>query len=159
VDDRQLEKSLERIKISISMEQRVLLPDTKCGDETIDRLPHGVATAPERAIVPRRLPRQVDTPCFEYRQLEQLAFHIFRGELIADALQQFAKNDVGQPETLAIEFRMNPIRLGIPDALQVIDPDGRIDDHHTRYFASRPVRDASRSPSQLTVPRKRRMLF
>lgn len=140
------------------MQQRVLLTYAKRGDQTIDRFPHRMAAASQHAIVPRGFPRQVDAACFEQFQLKQLALDIFRRELIPDALQHFAENHIGQPETLAIELRMDPICLGIPDALEVIDPDSGVDDHHAGYFATRPRREVSRAPSQVTFPRKRRIL-
>jgi hypothetical protein len=118
-----------------------------------------VATTPQRAIVPRCLPRQVGTACFEHCQLQQLALDILRDDFIADALQHFAEDQVGEAEPLTIEFGMDPIRLRIPVALEVVDPDSGVDDHHGGYLATRPVRDASRSPSQVTLPRSRRMLF
>ena len=76
--------------------------------------------------------------------------------IVADPLEDFAQNDVGQSEALAIEFRVQPIRLGIASALQVVDPDGCIDDHHA-YFASRSRRDLFRSPSHAIRPRSRRI--
>lgn len=111
--------------------------------------------------MPRRLLR-VDNcqrkECFQYFKLEQLPLHIVGGGLIANALQDFAEDHIGETETLAIELRMDPICLGIPDALEIIDPDRGVDNHHASYFATRPRREASRSPFQVTLPRKRRML-
>ena len=112
------------------MQQRVLLAYTECGDQTIDGPPHSVAAAPKRAIVPRGFPGQVNTAGFEHFQLEQLTLDIFRRELIANALQDLAENHIGEPQTLAIQFRMNPIGFGIRDALEIIDPDSGVDDHH-----------------------------
>ncbi len=72
-----------------------------------------MAAAPERPIVSRCFLRQVDTACFEHFQLEQLAFDIAGGGLIANALEDFTENDIREPETLAIELRVEPIGLRI----------------------------------------------
>lgn len=113
----------------------------------------------QQAIVSRCLPRQVNTTHLEYGQLQQLALDILCDDLIANALQHFAQDQISEPETLAIELGMHPLCLRILHAFEVIDPDSRVDDHHAGYFPTRPSRDASRSPSQITLPRKRRTLF
>ncbi len=159
VDNRKLKELFEPIEISITVQQRVLLAYAERGDQTINRLADRVAPGSQRPIIPCGFPRQVDATCFEHFQLEQLALNILRSELIANTLQNFAENQIDEPQTLAIEFRMEPIGFGIREALQVIDPDRGVDDHHASYFATRPRRDASRSPSHLTLPRRRRMLF
>lgn len=112
------------------MQQRVLLREAEGSDQTTDGLPHGVAARPQRPIIPHCVPRQVDAACFEKFQLEQSALDLSRCELISDTLQHFAENHIYQPEALTIEFCMNPICLRISYALKVINPDGRVDDHH-----------------------------
>jgi len=67
----------------------MVLAYAKCGDQTIDRLPHGVATTPQRAIVPRCLPHQVGTACFE-RQRNLSAWLSPGGALIRHAGQAVA---------------------------------------------------------------------
>ena len=85
MDDGYPESLLERIEISIAMQQRVLLAYTERRDQAIDRLPHGVAAAPQRSILSRRLPRQDDTAVSNTFQLEELALDILGGSLIANA--------------------------------------------------------------------------
>ena len=51
-------------------------------------------------------------------------------EIIADALQHFAEDDIGEPKTLAVEFCVQPVRLGILRALEVINPDRGVHDDH-----------------------------
>jgi len=67
VDDRELKKLFERIEISIAVQQQVPFANAKRRDQTIDRLPYGVATAANRPIVSRCFPRQVDTAGFDTR--------------------------------------------------------------------------------------------
>ena len=157
MNDRQLEVLLEWVKVSIPMKQRVLLTQAECRNEAVDGLPHRVTAAPKRPIVSRRLACQRHAPCLEHLQLHELPFNLLRHHVVADALQHFAEDDVRQPEALAIEFGVQPVRLRILRALEVIDPDRGVYDHHAAYFATRSRRDELRSPSQPTWPRKRRM--
>jgi hypothetical protein len=159
MDDREVKKLFEGIKVPIAMEQRVPLSYAECCDQAIDCLSHSTSAASERPIVPRRLPREVGTACLEQFQFEETSLDIIRCGFIANALQHFAENDVRQPQALTIEFRIKPIRFRIPDTLEIVNPDGGVDDHHVDYFVTRPSREASRSPSQATLPRNRRMLF
>lgn len=157
--DGQVEKTFEWAEISIPVQQRMVLAYTECCDNAVDCFPNSVAATAQRAIVPSCFPRQLDAGCFKYFQLEQLPLDVFRDRLIANALKNFAENQIREPETLPIEFHVEPLGLGIRDSLEVIDPNSRVDDHHAAYLATRPRRDASRSPSQATLPRKRRMVF
>jgi hypothetical protein len=158
VNNRELKKSFERIEISIAVQQRVLLANTERRDQTVNRLPDSMAAAPQRPIVSRCLRCQVHT-AFEHFQLEELALDILRSELTTNALEDFAEDHIRESKTLLIELRMEPLGLGIRSALEVIDPNRGVDDYHASYCADRPRREASRSPSQATLPRKRRMLF
>ncbi len=64
----------------------------------------------------------MDAAGFENLQPKQLALDVSRGDLIPNALQHFAQNQIGQPKTLAIELQMEPIRLRIRNALKIVDP-------------------------------------
>jgi len=70
MDDRELKKLFERIEISIAVQQPVLLAYAKRGNQTINRLAHGVAAAPQRPIISHRVPRQVESACYEHFQLD-----------------------------------------------------------------------------------------
>jgi hypothetical protein len=158
MDDRQLQEFLEGFEIPIAMDERVLIANAKRGDETINRFPNSVASAAKDAIIQRCFSGQIDTARVEHLKLQQLALDIF-GNFVANTLQDFTENQVDEAQALAIEFHMNPIGFGIRNAFQVVDPDGGVDDDHVGYFATRPRRDVSRSPSQVTFPRNRRTLF
>src|SRR5882672_4788510 len=154
MNDGELEKLLERIEVSIAMQQRVLLPDAERCDQTIDRLPHGVATSAERSVVPRRLTSQVDAAHVEHLELEQLTLDLFRCDVITNTLEHFAENHISEPEALTLQFSVNPIGLGIRDAAEVIDPNGGLDDHHVATLLSVPrakSRDRPARPRSLAA--------
>jgi hypothetical protein len=159
MDDRQLQEFLEGFEIPIAMDERVLIANAKRGDETINRFPNSVASAAKDAIIQRCFSGQIDTARVEHFKLQQLVLDIFGNNLVANTLQDFTENQVDEAQALAIESHMNPIGFGIRNAFQVVDPDGGVDDDHVGYFATRPRRDVSRSPSQVIFPRNRRTLF
>src|ERR1700676_1408778 len=105
-----MEKSLEAIEVPVSMKQRMLAAQAECRDEAIDGLAHSVPAAPEGAIVARRLPRQQGATRFEHLSLRQGSFYVFRDQVITDPLQPLAEDDIGEPEALAIELSVQPIR-------------------------------------------------
>jgi hypothetical protein len=159
VDDRESEKLFERIEVSIAVQQGVLLANAKRGDETIDRFSNRVPSSAQCAIVASRISGQVHATCVEHLQLQQLALYVLCCGLITNALQDFAENHIRECKALSVDFHMKPIRCRMPDPLEVIDPDSRVDDDHAGYFANRPRREVSRLPSQVTLPRSRRMLL
>jgi len=112
------------------MKQRVLLAQAEGRNQTVDGLPHRVTAASKRPIVPRRLACQRHTTCVEELQLQQPPLHVLRDYVVANALQHFAQDDVGKRKPLAVEFSVQPVRLAIVRALEVINPDRGVHDDH-----------------------------
>ena len=96
------------------MNQRVLLADTKRRNQTIDRLANGVTAASKRPIVARGLTRQVGATHVEHLELQQLTLDGLRGNIVPNALQHFAEDQVSEAETLPVQLLVNPLGLGIP---------------------------------------------
>src|SRR6476620_5775244 len=136
MNDGETEAFLERLEISVSVKERVLSPQAERRNQTIDGLANGVTMASKRPIVARRLARQHYATHIEDLTLRQRGLDLFRDHVVTNPLQHLAKDDVCQSETLTIEFSIQPVGLGIGRALQVVDPDGGVDNHHV-YFASR----------------------
>jgi hypothetical protein len=78
--------------------------------------------------------------------------------LTSDTLKNLAKNQIGQSEALPPKLTIKVIGLAILEPMKIIDPHRSIDDHHRRYFGSRPRRELFRSPSHRTFPRSRPMV-
>src|SRR5216684_9279099 len=157
VDDGQTQPLLKSLEIPVAMKQGVPLTQAERRDQAVDSFPNGVAAASKGSIVSRGVASQRHASCREHLQLQQLLFSRLRRRFVAEALQHFAQDDVGQPQTLPVELPAQPRRLRVSRALQIVDPDRGVDDDHA-YFAVRPRRDALRSPFQATLPRNRRIL-
>ena len=94
-----------------------------------------MTTTPKSARVTRRVTRKRNATGFEDDQLRELAFDRLRRDVITDALQHLAEDDVREPETLALKCSVEPVCLRSPHALEVVDQNGRVDDDDVTYFA------------------------
>lgn len=94
-----------------------------------------MTTTPKGAIVTCRVTRKRDAAGFEDDQLREFAFDRLRRDVITDALQHLAEDNVREPETLALKCSVEPVCLRIPHALEVVDQNGCVDDDHATYFA------------------------
>ena len=94
-----------------------------------------MTTTPKGAIVTCRVTRKRNAAGFEDDHLRELAFDRLRRDVITDALQHLAEDDVSEPETLALKCSIEPVCVRISHALKVVDQNGRVDDHHVTYFA------------------------
>ena len=66
------------------------------------------------------------------RRISPRAPHLHRRglSLVANTLQHLAHDDRRQPKTLHVELYVEPVRLGIVQAIEVVNPHGAVDDHH-----------------------------
>jgi hypothetical protein len=62
---------------------------------------------------------------FKARQAAADAFEV---EVRADALQDFAKDQVSEREVAAAEFAVEPFGVRVGYSGEVVDPDGGVDD-------------------------------
>lgn len=130
MDYRESEKCLEWVEVSVAMKERMLFTQAEGRNQAIDRLAYRVAAAPKRLIIVGGFAGQGYAACFEHLQLQQAPLDLLRGRIVADALQHLAEDDIGQSETLAIEFRVQPLRFRIVYAVEVINPNRGVDDDH-----------------------------
>ena len=126
---RQLEEFLERVEVPVAMQKRMARSDAERRNEAVDRLANGAAPSSQRTVIARGLARQVNAAGFEYFEPPQPILDLF-DSVVAEALQHFAEDDVCQRETLPIQCPIQPVSLRILRALQVVDPDGSVDDDH-----------------------------
>ena len=138
MDDGEAEELLEGIEVPVAVNQGVLLAKAERRDETVDGLAHRAPAAPQSSIVACRLSGQRDTSRLEDLQLGELAFNISRGQVVADTLQQLAEDDVCQSKALVLEFSVQPVRLRVPNTLEVVYPDGGVDDDHAPLLHNPP---------------------
>jgi hypothetical protein len=103
------------------MQQRVLLSQAECRDQVNNGFPNRMAPAPQRPIVARGVARQRHSARFEDLQPRQCSLDLFRHEVVTDALQHFAEDDIRQAEALAVEFGVEPVSLRISDGSEIIE--------------------------------------
>ena len=130
MDNGELEKSFEGVEVSIAVQQCVLFTQAERGDQAVYRLPYGVTATPKSTIVAGRLSCQREAARFEHLEFRQLFLNLFGREVVANALQYLAQDDVGESKALAVEFGIQPIRLRILGTLEVVDPNGAVDNNH-----------------------------
>jgi hypothetical protein len=148
VNDRELKEFLEWIEIAIPMQQGVLLAEAKRLDKAIDRLEDRMTATPERSVVARGVANQVDAAGLEDLELEQLPLDSDRSRLVANTLKHFADDQIRDAKPLPIELRIEPVRLRVPDAAEVIDPDRGVDDDHDELLRD----SAAAGPLEITLP-------
>ena len=88
-----------------------MFAQTEGGDEAVDGFSHRVTMTPKGAVVTRRVAGERNAASFEDDQFGELAFDGFRHNVITDALQHFAENDVRQSETLVLKCGIQPVRF------------------------------------------------
>src|SRR6266852_966095 len=93
VNDRELEELLERIEVSVPMNERVLRANAERRNQAVDRFANSVAVAAKRPIVV--------------------------SSLVPNALEHLAEDEISEAETLSVQRRVHPLGLGIRDAAQV----------------------------------------
>ncbi len=166
MDDVQAEDILERIEIPIRVEQCVAMTQAEGGDQTIDRLSDRVAVLAQQPIVLRGRDGELYATGLEHFEAPELAEYTIRVLVAREPLKDFAHHQVEEAEPLTRRLPIEPVGLRRRNSVQVIDPDGRIDDDHRSALVdgrqssvlTRAVRLALRSPVHLTLPRRRRML-
>jgi hypothetical protein len=92
-----------------------------------------VAATPKRPIILRSLAREIDAASGKYFQFEKSALDVLSNEVVSDALQYLAEDDIGQGETSSAKLRLKPVRLGVAGTVQVVDPHGAVDDDHDLF--------------------------
>ena len=141
MEHREPEKRLERIEVSIAMQECVPFTQTERRNQAVDGLSHRVTAVPKSAIVAGRLSRQRNAARLEHLELCQLLLNLIGGQLVADTLQHLAEDEIDQSKSLALEFGVQPVGLGILRALEVVDPHRAVDDNHPLPGQSLETRD------------------
>lgn len=107
----------------------MLMADSIRRDQYVDRVPDRPPAGAELAVVPCRLDRGPRVRHRNRLELVEGRFDGARGTLVAHALQHLDDGDRGETEPLSIEAKVEPLRLRIGKAVQVINEDAGVDDH------------------------------
>ncbi len=152
MNDLQSEDVLEGVEIAIAVEQRMRVLETERRDEAIDCLPDGPPASAQAAIVSRSRLRESDAAGVEDLETAKCAKDSSGGGIGRDALEHLAHRQVEQPQTAALRLSIEPLDFGCADAVQVVDPDRRVDDHHVVTGPFRFGRAGWRSDPRSTSP-------
>jgi hypothetical protein len=132
--DPQPQDLLEAIEIMISMQQFVLVPQAKSGDETIDGLANRVTALAQLSIILSGGHGETATVSFKNLELQQISSYPHERAFRPNTLQHFAKDEVRQPNALPLQLPIQPACLRILRAAQIIDPHRRVNDNHSGLF-------------------------
>jgi len=139
VDDAKAEKSLEGVKITVSVKQAMVSRQTERCDDAVVRSANRMAAGAKGSIIPTRGDREGHTSGVEHLKLQQVTLDSFQGQLATDPVQNFAQNQISQCETLLIDFPVQPNSLRIQVSCEVVDPDRGIDDRHGQNLILNPA--------------------
>jgi hypothetical protein len=126
----EIEVALERVEVAVAVKQGVAVPKTKACDEAVNYLADGMAAPPEETIVLPGCYRKFLSACAKDGEHRELAANPFECGFVADALQDFAKDEIGQTERPLPELAVEPAGVRIHCSAEVVDPDSSVDDGH-----------------------------
>src|SRR5208282_208190 len=148
---------LKRIEIAVAVQKLIPRQQAERSNPTIHSFPNGVATLAQGAIVRGGRDRVFSASRRKYLKREQLISYPSKLARSPNTLKHFAKDHVGKTDSLERHFAVEPLRFCIRNAPEIVNPNGRVHDHHSNHPVLRPRRDSSRFPSHFTLPRNRRM--
>src|SRR5580658_2122430 len=100
---------LKAIKIPIPVQQFVDSPQTKSGNQTINRLVNGVAALPQIPIVLRGGNGQFVPACLKNLEVQQVSSNPRESPLLPNPLQHLTKDQISQPEPLPLQLPIQPL--------------------------------------------------
>ena len=156
--DAQAQTLFEEVEVAISMKKSVSRFETESRDDAIHRLAYRVPKRAQRPVISSGGHGESHSTGIEDFKVQKVAVDSPEDCIVPDALQDLAKDEVGEAKALPVQFAVKPQRFGIPDPAKIVNPNGDIYDYHpARYDCTRPSRDSWRSPSHCTFPRRRRI--
>jgi hypothetical protein len=128
--DLEIEVALERVEVAVAVKQGVAVQKTKACNEAVNYLADGMAAPSEETIVLRRGYRKFLSACVEDGEDGELAANPFECGFVADALEDFAKDEIGETERLLLELPVEPAGVRIHCSAEIVDPDSSVDNGH-----------------------------
>lgn len=106
------------------------MAETERCNQAIDRLPNGASLGAERAVVLGSIDRELNPTHLEDFEASQIPEDASGFLFTRQTLQNLANHQVDQSKRLPRKLLVQPIRLRCRDVVEVIDPDGCINDDH-----------------------------
>lgn len=141
----QAEQLLEWFEVAVAVQERMTVAETECRDETVNGLANGASLRSESAVIPGRSHSELNTTSLEDFEASQILQHANGFFIGRETLQDLAEHQVEQAKRLPGELLVQPIRLACRDSVEVINPNGGVNDNHGISWCSRRVRAGSRS--------------
>src|SRR5581483_7790995 len=151
----QAEMALERVEIAVAVKQRMAVPDAEGRDQRIDGRADGDASSSQEPVIPRRADRNFTVHhggALERPEAGERACGVVLG---AEPLQNLGKNQIPDQQPSRVHQTIEQIGFGAGRPVEVVDPDGGIDQDHSPMKRLRRI--AFKSPSQRSLPRSARI--
>ena len=130
VDDLEAEELLKGIEVAIVVKQTMVVQQTERCDPRVDGRAHDSTPPAQRPIVERGGQGQVHAARGEHFEPQKPRPDLSKSAFVPKPLQDLAQDDVEESQPLTIDFSIQPLRLGRPGTIEVVDPDRAVDDDH-----------------------------
>jgi hypothetical protein len=115
MDHSKTEMLFKGVEIAVTVQERMPSGDAESRDVTVDHFAHGVTALAEVSVVLGRGYRELFASGIEDDQPGEFFSHLGKYPVVADPLQNFAKDHVGYGKSLLSQHTVEPIHLRIFD--------------------------------------------
>ena len=112
---------LERIKISVIVEQEVVTFNAKCRDQAVDRVAYRKPSTPQYSKVVRRRNRQLPAPNLKEFVVGKNSLNFSKLSIRSNTLQNLAQPKTRDPSPIRLRLLVQPVRLTCSFRTQKID--------------------------------------
>jgi hypothetical protein len=130
VHNSQAQEPFEMIEVTISMQQRMALQETKRRYQTVDRFADRVPMLAKAAEIPCGLDCQSSATRFKQFKVAKFLQDSRKCLLVADSLEGLTKKQIREAEALATDLTIEVVGFFVMGTAQVVDPDSGINNHH-----------------------------
>lgn len=123
VNDLQAEVTFEHVEIAIAVEQLMVIANAIGRDQQVDGGSHRAPACSKTATVCRRFSGEMAIDDLNHFEPQQLGLNGCGLAIIPQTLKHVGEYRGGESEPLAIEIQIEPLGLGVGDAVEEIDPD------------------------------------
>lgn len=122
--------ALERFKIMVIMEKLKAALDDKGSDHAINRFAHGLPLFAQAAVVGGALQRNLHADHLKNRKAQQRLLRPVKFLIMAKALQHLPEDNITDCQLLLTQCSVQRFGLGRHFAIEIVDPDRRVNDPH-----------------------------
>jgi len=141
----------EGFEVPVGVKQDKTAFNASCRNHRVDRFAHRDAERPQSKKILGGLCGDVLATKVDHYERGQQLLGLIEGSVTGESLENLNQNQVAYGEWLGFQQGIEPFALGRRVPSEVVDPYARINQDHLSTLI------ASRSPSQVSLPRKRRI--